>query len=115
MNALAPAAVLAMLSACAAPPPDPAPATPAPSAETNDTTLLADYAESRVLEVDMQGKVVWSFGEVTGPWGVERLDDDHVLVTEFAASRVREYDRQGKLVWTFATRWAVAASRRSAR
>lgn len=64
-------------------------------------TLIADYSENCVLEVDDQGRVLWKIEDVFGVWDAECLDNGNVLITEFPVSRVQEVDRQGNQVWAF--------------
>jgi len=64
-------------------------------------TLIADYSENQILEVDDQGEVVWSLDEVFGCWDVECLDNGNLLVTEYALNRVMEVDRDGNEIWTY--------------
>lgn len=64
-------------------------------------TLIADYSENRIIEVDDQGEVVWSLDEVFGCLDVECLDNGNLLITEYALNRVMEVTREGKEVWIF--------------
>ncbi|MHC5062624.1 MAG: hypothetical protein ACYTG5_01460 [Planctomycetota bacterium] len=64
-------------------------------------TLIADYSENQILEVDDQGEVVWFLDEVFGCWDVECLDNGNLLVTEYALNRVMEVDREGREIWTY--------------
>lgn len=64
-------------------------------------TLIADYSDNRVVEVDEQGRVLFSLEDVYAVWDAECLDNNNLLVTEYATSRVREVNRQGEDVWVF--------------
>jgi hypothetical protein len=64
-------------------------------------TLIADYSDNRIVEVDEQGRVVFALEEIFGAWDAECLDNGNLLITEFAVSRVQEVDRKGKSVWAF--------------
>jgi hypothetical protein len=64
-------------------------------------TLIADYSDNRIVEVDDQGRVVFVLEEIFGAWDAECLDNGNLLITEFAVSRVQEVDRKGKTVWAF--------------
>jgi hypothetical protein len=64
-------------------------------------TLIADYSDNRVLEVDDQGRVVFELKDVFGAWDAECLDNGNLLITEYAISRVQEVDRKGNQVWAF--------------
>ena len=64
-------------------------------------TLIADYSDNRIVEVDDQGRVVFVLEEIFGAWDAECLDNGNLLITEFSVSRVQEVDRKGKAVWVF--------------
>lgn len=64
-------------------------------------TLIADYSDNRVLEVDEQGRETFKIEDVFGAWDIECLDNNNLLITEFAVSRVQEVDRQGNVVWAY--------------
>ena len=64
-------------------------------------TLIADYSESCVFEVDEQGKEVFRLENVPGAWDAECLENGNLLVTEFQAGRVREVTRSGQDVWSY--------------
>ena len=64
-------------------------------------TLIADYSDNRVVEVDDQGRVVFVLEEVFGAWDAECLDNGNLLITEFSVSRVQEVNRKGEKVWAF--------------
>jgi HEAT repeat protein len=64
-------------------------------------TMIADYSDNKVIEVDEQGRVVWELNDVFGAWDAEALDNGNVLITEFSVSRVREVTRKGETVWEF--------------
>lgn len=64
-------------------------------------TLIADYSDNRVVEVDDQGREVFSLEEIFGAWDAECLDSGNLLITEFSVSRVQEVNRKGETVWQF--------------
>ncbi len=64
-------------------------------------TLIADYSQNLVLEVDESGREVFAIEDVYGAWDVECLDNGNLLITEFSVSRVQEIRRDGTLVWSF--------------
>lgn len=64
-------------------------------------TLIADYSESCVFEVDEQGKEVFRLDNLPGAWDAECLENGNLLVTEFQAGRVREITRAGVEVWAY--------------
>jgi hypothetical protein len=73
---------------------------PAPT-RPKTTTLIADYSDNRVVEVDDQGNEVFVLEEVFGVWDAESLDSGNLLITEFSVSRVQEVNRKGETVWQF--------------
>ena len=64
-------------------------------------TLIADYSDNRIIEVDDQGRIVFVLDEIFGAWDAECLDNDNLLITEFSVSRVQEVNRKGETVWQF--------------
>ena len=64
-------------------------------------TLIADYSDNCIKEVDENGLVLWKLDEIFGAWDAERLANGNYLITEFSVSRVAEVDRQGKMVWFY--------------
>jgi HEAT repeat protein len=68
----------------------------------HDRVLMAQAGQSRVIEIDLAGKVVWE-AAVTMPMGVSRLPNGHTLVCSQNQQRVIELDRAGKVVWECAS------------
>tara|TARA_R110002094_G_scaffold3323_8_gene11433 strand:+ start:1493 stop:3781 length:2289 start_codon:yes stop_codon:yes gene_type:complete len=64
-------------------------------------TLIADYSDNRIVEVDDQGRIVFVLEEIFGAWDAECLDNDNLLITEFSVSRVQEVNRKGETIWQF--------------
>ncbi|HZT54845.1 MAG TPA: hypothetical protein VFA35_01360, partial [Burkholderiaceae bacterium] len=64
-------------------------------------TLIADYSDNRVVEVDEQGKITWELDDVFGAWDAVCLDNGNILITEFSVSRVSEVDRKGNRLWVY--------------
>jgi outer membrane protein assembly factor BamB len=64
-------------------------------------TLICDYSDNKVVEVDEQGREIFVMTDVFGPWDAECLDNGNLLITEFSVSRVREVDRKGNTLWSF--------------
>jgi len=62
-------------------------------------TLVSDLDQSRVVEFNSAGKVVWTFKDLDGgPLDAKWLPDGNLLVCE-EGGRVREVTREGKTVW----------------
>jgi hypothetical protein len=64
-------------------------------------TMIADYSDNRLVEVDENRREVFALEDVFGAWDVECLDNGNLLITEFSVSRVQEVTRAGKPVWAF--------------
>ncbi|MEQ1631430.1 MAG: hypothetical protein ABL997_03590 [Planctomycetota bacterium] len=64
-------------------------------------TVIADYSDNRIFEVDDQGREVFKIDDVFGAWDVECLDNSNLLITEFSVSRVQEVNRKGEVVWVY--------------
>lgn len=64
-------------------------------------TLIADYSDNKIVEVDDQGRERFVMADVYGAWDAECLDSGNLLITEFSVSRVREVTRKGDTVWMF--------------
>ncbi len=62
-------------------------------------TLVSDLDESRVVEFNPDGKIVWTFKDLDGgPLDAKWLPSGNLLVCE-EGGRVREVTREGKTVW----------------
>ena len=64
-------------------------------------TVIADYSDNRVFEVDDQGREGFKMDDVFGAWDIECLDNSNLLITEFPVSRVQEVNRKGEVVWSY--------------
>jgi hypothetical protein len=57
--------------------------------------------DAAILEVDRDGKVVWTYvGDLTFPHSAERLSDGTTLISDTANDRVFRVDSSGQIVWT---------------
>lgn len=76
--------------------------TQAPPTDIRDLglTLIADYSDNRIIEIDSTGVVVNELKEVFGVWDAEILSNGNYLITEFSVSRVSEVTRDGRVVWS---------------
>jgi len=61
-------------------------------------TLICDLQNSRVVELDMQMKEVWSYG-VKNPWHATRLQNGNILITSYDERKVIEVDYKKQIVW----------------
>jgi HEAT repeat protein len=64
-------------------------------------TIIADYSDNKILEVDDQGRVTFELEDIFGAADVECLDNNNLLVTEFSVSRISEVNRKGETVWVY--------------
>ena len=64
-------------------------------------TLIADYSDNKIVEVNEKGDEVFVMEEIYGAWDVECLDSGNLLITEFSVSRVQEVTRTGDMVWSY--------------
>jgi len=62
-------------------------------------TLVAVYSGGKVIELDDQGKEVWSVSGLRNPWAVRGLPDGHRLISPYSDNVVYEYDERGKRIW----------------
>ena len=90
-------ALLAVSSACAWPGSQPGDA----ASIAADHTLIVDYSQNCVRELDDDGKEVSRLDEIHGAWDAERLDNGNTLLVEFSVSRVSEVDPRGEIVWSY--------------
>lgn len=60
--------------------------------------LLSDYSTGKVLELNMEGEVIWD-KVIANPWGVKGLPNGHRLVGLYTSSEIVEFDNEGQEVW----------------
>jgi hypothetical protein len=71
--------------------------------------LIADENNNRVIEVDREGNVVWSYGSpsdttsLNGAAFASRLDNGNTLITDANNSRIIEVTPDGEVAWSFVT------------
>ena len=63
--------------------------------------LGASFDGGSVVEVDREGKVVWSIKDLNNPIEVQRTESGTTLVADHAGAIAKEYDQQGNVVWEF--------------
>ena len=64
-------------------------------------TVIADYSDNKILEVDDQGRVTFEMEDIFGAADVECLDNNNLLITEFSVSRITEVNRKGETIWVY--------------
>ncbi|MCI0461960.1 MAG: PQQ-binding-like beta-propeller repeat protein [Gemmataceae bacterium] len=66
----------------------------------NGRVLVPHHSENKVIEYDVDGKVVWEVA-IEQPIAATRLPDGNTLVTSMNQNRAVEFDRNGKEVWQY--------------
>jgi hypothetical protein len=70
-------------------------------------TLITDYLNHRIIEVDPDNNIVWEVTDLDYPIDAERLENGNTLFVEFgeyqANGRVTEVDGNGNEVWKYDT------------
>lgn len=73
-----------------------------------NTLLITDQYSSRVIEVNMQKEIIWTFGgwesgnsPLNAPYYAERLRDSNTLITDWSNHTVIEVDSQGRTIWQY--------------
>jgi HEAT repeat protein len=65
----------------------------------NGRYLVAVYGQGRVVEIDKDGKELWSVA-IASPTLATRLRNGNTLVASTATNTVVEFDKKGKQVWS---------------
>lgn len=61
-------------------------------------TLICNYSQKKVIELDDNQKEVWS-QHLVGAWGCQGLPNGNRLVTSYSQRQVIEYDASGEEIW----------------
>lgn len=75
----------------------------------NGNILIADESNNRVIEVNRDNQIVWSYGSpddtatLLAPAFASRLKDGDTLITDSGNNRVVEVAPDGTVVWTYVT------------
>ena len=85
----------------------------------NHDYLIVDQGNNRVIEVNQDKQVVFSYGPTSGPGALnnpnsaELLKNGHILIADENNNRVIEITRDGQIVWQFSAgiQFAAFASR----
>ncbi|MGV3525059.1 MAG: hypothetical protein ACO1RX_12585 [Candidatus Sericytochromatia bacterium] len=74
----------------------------------DNTVLITDQYSGRVLEIDVYGRLVWSFGgwdnganPLNAPYYAEVTPDNTVLITDWSNHYVLEVNREGEIIWQY--------------
>lgn len=74
---------------------------------SNHDFLITDQGNNRIIEVNMQKQIVWSYGPKSGPGALnspnsaELLGNGHILIADEGNNRVIEITRSGNIVWQY--------------
>ncbi len=63
-------------------------------------TTIVDHSGNRVIEVDREGKIVWSITDIRGPCRAEWLPGGNLLVGGGYSERLFEVNREKEEVWS---------------
>jgi len=75
----------------------------------NHHFLITDQGNNRIIEVNKEKHIVWSFGPTSGPGALnspnsaELLPNGHILIADENNNRAIEITRSGKIVWQVST------------
>lgn len=67
----------------------------------NGHFLVSDRLNSRVIEVDRQGRIYWRFTGAAKQHAPKEIGDGRYLIADSDGNRVIEVDREGKIIWQF--------------
>jgi hypothetical protein len=67
------------------------------------TFLVTDRNNDRCLQINREGKVIWSFGEneLHHPHNANPLSNGNVLVSDSDGNRILEVNRKKEIVWSY--------------
>ncbi len=81
----------------------------------NHDILITDQGNNRIIEVNLQKQIVWSYGPKSGPGALnspnsaELLPNGHILIADENNNRVIEITRSGQIVWEYSQGLNTAA------
>ncbi|GIW22986.1 MAG: hypothetical protein KatS3mg068_1993 [Candidatus Sericytochromatia bacterium] len=74
----------------------------------NNNILITDQYSCRIIEVNHDKQIVWSFGGWTNgknillaPYYAQRLENSNTLITDWSNHTVIEVDLEGNIIWQF--------------
>lgn len=93
--------------------------TPVQNTWTPDqTVLITDQGNQRIIEVDLDKKILWQYGQtgvagigpnqLNNPNSAELLENGHILISDENNNRAIEVDRNHKLIATFTAGGSVS-------
>ena len=71
----------------------------------NHDILITDQGNKRIIEVNLQKQIIWSYGPASGPGALnnpnaaELLTNGHILIADENNNRTIEITRAGHIVW----------------
>jgi len=63
--------------------------------------LVTDRNNDRILEVNDQGEIFWSYQSLNRPHNASKIDEQTFLVSDSEENRVLKIDKKGKVLWEF--------------
>jgi hypothetical protein len=81
----------------------------------NHDILITDQANNRIIEVNLQKQIVWSYGPTSGPGALnnpnsaELLTNGHILIADENNNRAIEITRAGNIVWSDSAGLSIVA------
>jgi len=81
----------------------------------NHDILITDQGNNRIIEVNLQKQIVWSYGPASGPGALnapnsaELLPNGHILIADELNNRAIEITRAGNIVWSDSAGLSVVA------
>ncbi|QOV88787.1 beta-propeller domain-containing protein [Humisphaera borealis] len=86
----------------------------------NGNTVIADNSKHRVVEIDQNKKIVWSYDvpnsnnrKAATMRQVRRLDNGNTLICASTLDKVLEVDKDGKTVWQYEVPFPYLATRQA--
>lgn len=70
---------------------------------TDDTILVTDRFQNKVLEMSLEGRIMWQYGgggRLAGPHSGRRLTNGNTLIADSDNDRVLEVNSAGDTVWS---------------
>jgi hypothetical protein len=67
----------------------------------NGNLLVTDRNNDRVIEVDMDGQILWIYDRLTRPHNGDRLPDGNTMIANSEGNRVIEVTPAGEIVWSY--------------
>ena len=77
----------------------------------DDTFIISDQHNSRVIEVNRDKEIIWSYGgwddgisPINAPYYAQRTKDDTILITDWSNHVILEVTRDKEICWEYGTK-----------